>query len=262
MILNTSKLLIIALLCFSAFSTNAQKKKKNYTETIDHVSFDMIFVKGGTFEMGDRKGDLQLDTGENPSLPIHDVTISDFFVGKFEVTQQLWETVMGSNPSEHVKGGRPVENVSWNDCQEFIKKLNTLTGNDYRLLTESEWEYVVRGGKKYNKTNLGRENIPERAWILSNSDNTSHTAGTRFPNELGIYDLQGNVWEWVNDYYAVDSYKQAEQTNPQGVQNGKERVYRGGSFLSDENFCRPAYRNYDMPDIKQGFLGLRVARSL
>lgn len=222
----------------------------------------MIYVKGGTFQMGDRKGDLVLDTGENPSLPLREVKIDGFFVGKFEVTQALWESVMGSNPSELKVGNHPVESVSWNDCEEFIKKLNTLTGKDYRLLTEAEWEYVARGGKKHEKDKSSIENISSRAWVLNNADNTHQEVGTKAPNVLGIYDLQGNVWEWVNDWYAVDSYKKTGEDNPQGVQNGKEKAYRGGSFLSDENFCRPAYRNYDLPDIKQKFLGLRIGRSL
>ncbi|MBB3700099.1 SUMF1/EgtB/PvdO family nonheme iron enzyme [Flammeovirga yaeyamensis] len=252
---------IILLFSLVSLHTYAQKKK-NYSEKVDEVTFDMIYVKGGEFQMGDRKGDLVLDTGENPSLPLHNVKISGFFVGKFEVTQNLWETVMGKNPSETKMGNLPVETVSWNDCQDFIKKLNTLTGKDYRLLTEAEWEYVARGGKKHSDEETGNVNITDRAWILDNSEGKLNAVGSKQPNELGIYDLQGNVWEWVNDWYAVDSYKKSMSDDPQGVQNGKEKVYRGGSYMSEEEFCRPAYRNYDEPQIKQSFIGLRLARSL
>ncbi|KXX72104.1 hypothetical protein AVL50_02485 [Flammeovirga sp. SJP92] len=245
------------------FQSSFAQKKKNYSDTAQGVSFDMVFVKGSTFKMGDKKGDLLLDNGVNPSVPVHEVTIDGFFVGKYEVTQALWGAVMGNNPSEMKMGNHPVETVSWDDCQEFLKKLNTLTGKDYRLLTESEWEYVARGGKKVSETDVASQNISQRAWIITNAqDNQHQEVGTKVANELGIYDLQGNVWEWVNDWYSESSYKQATKTNPQGVQNGTTKVYRGGSFISEEVFCRPAYRNFDKPDVKMNFLGLRIARSL
>ncbi|AZQ62887.1 formylglycine-generating enzyme family protein [Flammeovirga pectinis] len=258
----TSKLIFTLLLGLSISLSSTAQKKKNYTDKVSEVTFDMIYVKGGSYKMGDRKGDLVLDTGVNPSLPIHEVHIDGFFVGKVEVTQALWETVMGNNPSEYKMGNNPVEMVSWNDCKQFIQKLNTLTGKEYRLLTEAEWEYVARGGKKLAQGMSSYENIMARAWLLPNSEDSHHEVGTKVPNELGIYDLQGNVWEWVNDWYSETSYKQSTENNPQGVQNGETKVFRGGSYLSDEFFCRPAYRNYDGIDIRQDFLGLRVARSL
>ncbi|NME69425.1 formylglycine-generating enzyme family protein [Flammeovirga aprica] len=260
---NHIKNILLFLSCILMVPSTYAQKKKNYTDTAQGVSFDMVFVKGSTFKMGDKKGDLLLDNGINPSVPVHEVTIDGFFVGKFEVTQALWEAVMGENPSEMKMGNHPVEMVSWNDCQEFLKKLNTLTGKDYRLLTESEWEYVTRGGKKGVKMDVSSQNIEQRAWMTSNTENNQHQeVGTKAANELGIYDLQGNVWEWVNDWYSETSYKQAMQSNPQGIQNGTDKVYRGGSFMSEVLFCRPAYRNFDKPDVKMNFLGLRIARSL
>ncbi|WP_052444335.1 SUMF1/EgtB/PvdO family nonheme iron enzyme [Flammeovirga sp. OC4] len=259
----TLKHTILFLSSFLIIHLASAQKKKNYTDKAQGVSFDMVFVKGGTFKMGDKKGDLLLDNGVNPSIPVHEVSIDGFFVGKHEVTQSLWEAVMGKNPSELKMGNHPVEMVSWNDCQEFLKKLNTLTGENYRLLTEAEWEYVTRGGKKMANTDAASQNIPMRAWISSNTDDHQHQeVGTRAANELGIYDLQGNVWEWVNDWYSETSYKQSTHSNPQGIQNGTTKVYRGGSFMSEALFCRPAYRNFDKPDVKMNFLGLRIARSL
>lgn len=255
--------IVAILICLILSSPSFAQKKKNYTDKAKDVSFDMIYVKGASFEMGNKKGDLLLDDGVNPSVPVHEVSIDGFFVGKFEVTQALWEAVMGSNPSELKIGNHPVETVSWDDCQVFLKKLNTLTGQKYRLLTESEWEFISRGGKKVANTNASNENISSRAWILSNTeDHTHQEVGTKAPNELGLYDVQGNVWEWVNDWYSETSYKQATQSNPQGVQNGTLKVFRGGSYMSEELFCRPAYRNFDKPSVKQDFLGLRIAKSL
>lgn len=260
--INKIQKIVFILLSLIVVNTVSGQKKKNYIESAQGVSFEMVFIKGGSFQMGDKKGDLLLDTGVNPSTPVHQVNINNFFVGKFEVTQELWSAVMGENPSEKKKENHPVEMVSWNDCQEFTKKLNTLTGKDYRLLTEAEFEYVARGGKKEAKTDAANLDIPSRAWIFSNTEDHHHQAvGTKEPNNLGLYDLQGNVWEWVNDFYSETSYKESVASNPQGVQNGENKVFRGGSFTSEEIFCRPAYRNFDKPDVKQDFIGLRVALS-
>lgn len=172
---------------------------------VNGVKFKMIAVEGGSFMMGATPGQ-GTDARENEK-PAHKVTVDDFLIGETEVTQELWFAVMGSNPS-HFKwldGDHPVENVSWNDVQEFIKKLNEMTGKEFRLPFEAEWEYAARGGKKStDKKYAGSDDIDEVAWYKDNSDGMTHEVATKKPNELGIYDMSGNVWELCQDYYYSD----------------------------------------------------------
>ena len=162
--------------------------------TVNGVSFEMVRVEGGTFRMG-ATSEQEADDWDREK-PVHSVTLSSYYIGKTEVTQALWKAVMGSNPSYFKSDNQPVENVSWNDCHEFIRKLNALTGQNFRLPTEAEWEFACRGGNnsrgyKYS----GSNNLGSVAWYDGNSGNKTHPVGTKAPNELGIYDMSGNVWE-------------------------------------------------------------------
>jgi len=218
----------------------------------------MVFVKGGTFTMGatsEQNGDA-----ENNEKPAHNVILSDYYIGKYEVTQAQWESVMGNNPS-YFKGDPhcPVENVSWDDVQEYINKLNELTGKTYRLPTEAEWEYAARGGVNSNGYKYsGSRALNNAAWFWDNSDGKTHPVGTKKPNELGIYDMSGNVWEWCSDWHASDYYSSSPQTNPQGPSSGSRRVIRGGGWNKGAGGCRVSYRDYGRPDYRYNYRGFRL----
>ena len=212
------------------------------TFMVKGVEFKMIKVEGGTFSMG-ATSEQEYDA-LSCEKPVHSVTLSDYYIGETEVTQELWEAVMGSNPS-YFEGDnqRPVENVSWNDCQKFIKKLNRLTGKEFRLPTEAEWEYAARGGKysrgyKYS----GSDNADEVAWYDSNSGSKTHPVKTKKDNELGLYDMSGNVWEWCNDWWGC--YQSNSQTNPTGPSEGESRVLRGGGWCYFDMGVRVSRRDY------------------
>ena len=225
----------------------------NRTFTVNGVSFEMIEVKGGTFTMGctsEQGGDCDSD-----EKPTHSVTLSDYYIGKFEVTQELWQAVMGNNPSRFMGNNHPVENVSWNDVQEFITKLNQKKGANFRLPTEAEWEYAARGGNKSKGYKYsGSNRIDDVAVYEVNSYNKgsnhpdygTHAVGTKSPNELGIYDMSGNVWEWCQDWKG--SYSSGSQTNPTGPSSGSGRVLRGGGWFHYAKYCRVSYRDYINPD--------------
>ena len=216
------------------------------------VEYPMVFVEGGTFKMG--SDDSEAYFWEKP---VHQVTLNSYCIGKYEVTQELWEAVMGSNPS-HFKGARrPVEQVSWDDCQVFIRKLNSLTGKSFKLPTEAQWEYAARGGKKSKGYKYsGSNTIGDVAWYDGNSGSKTHDVVTKSPNELGLYDMAGNVWEWCSDWYG--DYSSSSQTNPSGPSSGSSRVCRGGSWLSDARICRMSYRNDNSPSSGDILLGFRL----
>ncbi len=223
------------------------------TFTVNGVSFTMVLVEGGTFQMGSTDSDAY-----SYEKTVHQVTLSSFSIGQTEVTQELWEAVMGSNPS-NFKGARlPVEQVSWNDCQTFITKLNTLTGKQFRLPTEAEWEFAARGGNSSKGSKYaGSDNIDDVAWYTSNSSSTAHDVATKQPNELGIYDMSGNVWEWCQDWYA--SYSSSAANDPTGPSSGSYRVHRGGCWLNPARVCRVSNRDYYAPSNSNIYLGLRLA---
>ena len=229
----------------------------NRTFTVNGVSFEMVFVEGGTFQMGATSE--QGSETKDDEKPVHNVTLSDFCIGKTEVTQALWKAVMGKNPS-HFKGDSlPVESVLWNDCRKFIKKLNAMTGENFRLPTEAEWEYAARGGKqsrgyKYS----GSNDLDSVAWYNSNISNKTHPVATKQPNELGLYDMSGNVYEWCQDRYAEDYYSNSPQVNPQGPDFGSDRVLRGGSWVGVPWYCRVSLRFNDTPDYRCICYGLRL----
>ena len=240
---------------FESETRTFETLKTIFSLTVNGVIFDMMYVEGGTFDMGATTE--QGSDAESDEKPVHSVTLDGYYIGKCEVTQELWEAVMGSNPS-HFKGAQnPVERVSWNDCQNFIKKLNSLTGRTFRLPTEAEWEYAARGGNKsLHYKYSGSDNIDEVAWYNNNSGRSTHAVGTKSPNELGIYDMSGNVWEWCSDWYG--GYSAGAQTNPQGPSSGSYRVLRGGSWINYAGNCRVSIRSYDDPGNSNINFGLRL----
>ncbi len=218
--------------------------------------FVMVFVQGGTFEMGSRDGG-------SDEKPIHTVTLDDFYIAKTEVTQAQYREVMGKNPSDFSGcDDCPVESVSWKDIQKFLQKLNKMTGEHYRLPTEAEWEYAARGGNKSRGYEYaGSNQIDAVAWYRDNSNSKTHPVGQKQANELGLYDMTGNVWEWCNDWYADDYYERSPQNNPEGPSSGSYRVLRGGSWDNDARYCRVAYRSRYAPDFRDYSFGFRLVRS-
>ena len=232
------------------------KAKSAKTFMVGGVSFDMVWVEGGTFHMGATSE--QSENAWDDENPVHSVTLSGYYIGKTEVTQALWKTVMGSNPSSFKGDNLPVECVSWDDCQEFIRKLSALTGQNFRLPTEAEWEFACRGGNnsrgyKYS----GSNDIDSVAWYKDNSGGNTHPVATKLSNELGICDMSGNVWEWCSDWY--DKYSSGLLVNPKGPYDGTTHVDRGGSWISDAGHCRSSIRNYCSPVARYCYLGLRLS---
>ncbi|MDR0795638.1 MAG: formylglycine-generating enzyme family protein [Tannerella sp.] len=231
----------------------------NFTETANLLNIKMIAVQGGTFTMGctPEQGD---DCGY-AEKPAHQVTVGNFLIGSHEVTQKQWQTVMGNNPSFFKGDNLPVEQVSWNEVQEFITKLNRMTGKQYRLPTEAEWEFAARGGAgsrgyKYSAGNTA-SNI---AWSSENSRGTTHPVGTKTANELGLYDMSGNVAEWCNDRYGA--YGNTAQTRPQDPSTGYNRVIRGGSWGDLSKNLRVSFRFHFSSEYRNGILGFRLACSI
>ena len=240
---------------FESETRTFETLKTIFSLTVNGVIFEMVYVEGGTFDMGATTE--QGSDAESDEKPVHSVTLDGYYIGKCEVTQELWEAVMGSNPS-HFKGAQnPVENVSWNDCQEFISMLNSLTGRTFRLPTEAEWEYAARGGNQSRHYKYsGSNNIFDVAWHDGDSGDKTHAVGTKTANELGIYDMSGNVIEWCSDWYG--DYRRRAQTNPQGPSSGSARVLRGGSWGGDARSCRVSFRNYGGPGGSFHAIGLRL----
>lgn len=227
---------------------------QNLTFTVGGVSFTMVYVPGGTFTMGATSE--QGSDAWNDEKPTHSVMLSSYYIGQTEVTQALWTAVMGSNPSYFKGDSRPVENVSWNDCQTFISRLNAKTGKQFRLPTEAEWECAARGGQSGGSKYAGSDNISNVAWYDDNSGGETHNVATKSPNGLGIYDMSGNVREWCQDWYG--NYSSSSQTNPKGPSNGANRVYRGGSWLFNAGLCRVSIRFNFTPSYSCNDLGLRL----
>lgn len=227
------------------------KSGKTFVETAKGINLKMIYVEGGTFAMGS-------NSGESDEKPVHNVTLDSYYIGETEITQAQWRAVMGSNPSRYTGDNRPVEWVSWNDAQEFCEKLSELTGKRYVLPTEAQWEYAARGGNQSNDyIYSGSNNIDEVAKYGSNGGGHSNVKRKK-PNELGIYDMSGNVYEWCSDWYSSSSYSSSSQTNPQGPSSGSARVLRGGSWYDNASYCRVAFRNYNSPSYTINFYGFRV----
>ncbi len=229
--------------------------------TVGSVTFTMIPVKGGTFQMGATKE--QTGEARKDEKPVHTVTLDDFQIGETEVSQALWREVMGSNPSTYKGNDLPVTNITWEECQEFIKKLNDRTGKQFRLPTEAEWEFAARGGTASRGFMFsGSDEVRSVAWHNRDSNRDHHNGPyaikSKDPNELGIYDMSGNVNEWCQDWFG--DYTAEPQTNPQGPATGKEHVYRGGSWWYYGMSCRVSRRNSGVKDVR-GVIGLRLAMS-
>ncbi len=227
---------------------------KNKSISVGNVKFTMVKVDGGTFMMGATPEQEEPDSDETP---VHQVTLPPYYIGETEVTQELWQAVMGSNPSKFKGKNLPVENISWNDCQEFVRKLSRQTGLKFRLPTEAEWEYAARGGNKsLGYQYSGSNNIDDVACYVGNSSSSTHAVKTKQPNELGIYDMSGNVWEWCQDWHV--SYSAEFQTNPTGSSVGLLRVERGGSWCDNAGNCRVANRDNGDSVSRDYGLGLRL----
>ena len=232
-------------------------KQQQAIFTVDGVSFEMVFVQGGTFTMG-----CTIEQGSDcfdEEKPAHQVTVNSFNIGKYAITQAQWKALMGNNNPSGFKGDNlPVENVNWYDVQEFIRKLNAHTGKNYRLPTEAEWEYAARGGNKGGGYKYsGSNNINDVVWYISNNGNKTQPVGTKRPNELGIYDMSGNVLEWCNDWY--EDYSGLSRTNPQGPPSGTNRVLRGGGWSSGAQHSRISIRYQRTPDFRFNNIGFRLA---
>ncbi|MCB9304020.1 MAG: formylglycine-generating enzyme family protein [Lewinellaceae bacterium] len=232
--------------------------ERDFKEVLPNgVSFEMMFVEGGAFRMGSKEKSVWREA------PIHGVKLDSFYIGKFPVTQALWKAVMKDNPSFFNGDTRPVESVSWEDVQVFIKKLNEHTGKPYRLPTEAEWEYAARGGQQnWGCTFAGSDKLKEVGWYDENSHSETKAVGLKKPNELGLYDMSGNVFEWcqdwVSDDYHEQCHKQGVVENPQGPAKGSDRVLRGGSWLFNARDCRCPHRILVNPEFRGYDTGFRL----
>lgn len=256
-------------------STSRHNAFANFIETVNGVPFEMVAVEGGTFTMGSPLNELGRDSNEKQ----HKVKLSNFYIGKTVVTQALWKAVIGHNPSNFIGDNLPVEQVSFNYCQEFIKNINKLTGKMYKMPTESQWEFAARGGNN-SKGNIyaGSNNLDKVGWFYENSgdkqvsnaswftkirnpnNNRTHPVGQKYPNELGLLDMSGNVEEWCQDWY--DEYNDTLKLNPTGRDFGSYRVTRGGFWRSSAQDCRVACRSRSNPNEGSFVIGFRLALSL
>lgn len=234
---------------------DSSNKRRQFT--VNNIPLGMIQVEGGKFKMGAIS--RQRVDAFNRELPVREVTLSTYYIAETPITQELWQAVMGNNPSYFNSDMKnPVEQVSWEDCQIFIQKLNQLTGKNFRLPTEAEWEFAARGGinslgYKYS----GSNQIKEVAWQqVPNEEGKTYPVALKRPNELGVYDMSGNVWEWCNDWYGA--YTNDELVNPQGAQTGDVRVCRGGCWHSHERYCCVFFRSFRAQHEKTNYIGLRL----
>lgn len=235
-------------------------KKLSITVGGTAVTFNMIFVEGGEFDMGatSEQGD---DVGYYET-PVHKVRLNDYYIGETEVTQELWIAIMDYNPSWNQNNLLyPMQCASWESCQEFVNKLSIATGYTFRLPTEAEWEYAARGGNSSKKFKYaGSNDIDNVAWYSNNSGDAVHEVAAKEPNELGIYDMSGNVWEWCQDWYG--EYGTYGSNNPTGPSSGSFKIFRGGAYTEVKENCRTTTRAFNKPDFTYGYLGLRLAMNI
>ncbi len=252
--------------CEKAIAETSNKSNKDLTITVNGVSFIMKYVEGGTFYMGsqsDNPDEPNYDSDSPPEeQPVHKVMLNAYYLGETEVTQALWLAVMGEDPGWEDKYGfgsnYPAYRVSWDDCQEFIRKLNSYTGKNFRLPTEAEWEYAARGGNKSKGYLYAGSNLVDQvSWHADNSEDIVHPVKRKKANELKIYDLSGNLWEWCSDWY--DDYNSNAQSNPRGPLEGKIRVIRGGSWFDSYDYGIVSNRFFSNPGFAIYYIGLRLA---
>lgn len=231
-------------------------------ETDPIPAIEMIYVEGGSFSMGATTE--QVDEADSDEYPVRKVTLDSFYISECLITQSQWEKVMGTEifDSYDFKYGKgddyPIYYVSWEDAQEFCEKLSELTGKKYTLPTEAQWEYAARGGNKSKGYKYsGSNNIDDVAWHSGNSDSETHSVKTKLPNELGLYDMSGNLWEWCQDWY-VSKYDESDTNNPEGPTTGPNRVLRGGSWYVNAQSCRIANRGHNPPSASAAYYGFRV----
>jgi formylglycine-generating enzyme required for sulfatase activity len=248
--------ILTLFLSISAFPVLAAEKTH-----INSIGMEFVLIPAGSFMMGSPDNYKYADSDEKPQ---HKVTISkSFYLGTYEVTQAQWEAVMGSNPSLFKGRSNPVENVPWEDAQEFIKRLNAKEGHSrYRLPTEAEWEYAARAGS----TGVycfgdDADQLGGYAWYKDNSGKATHPVGQKQSNAWGLYDMHGNVWEWVEDWYDDEYYSRSPGTDPKGPSSGSYRALRGGGCLLRAWYCRSAYRNSPTPGYRHDFIGFRLVLS-
>ena len=282
------KIKAIITLAISAMLSLSAMAQEKQTITVNGVTFKMIKVEGGTFKMGAQSTDPSGENYDSEACgweqPVHSVTLSDYYIGETEVTQELWEAVMGTTIEQQRQKEQeywepdlglygqgatyPMYYISWEECQEFIAKLNQLTGKRFRLPTEAEWEYAARGGNKSRGYKYsGSNTIGDVAWYRVNAYAVgesspaygSHPVGTKSPNELGLYDMSGNVWEWCSDWDG--DYSSSSQTNPTGPTSGAARVGRGGGWSFGAQYCRVAYRFRLSPGNRGDTFGFRLVCS-
>jgi formylglycine-generating enzyme required for sulfatase activity len=246
-------LITLMLLSFIATSDCAAGPG-SFREPLSGIDF--VAVKGGCFRMGNNYG--WDDTWDEK--PEHEVCLSNFYLGKFEVTQKQWQALMGSNPARFKECGPdcPVESISWQDIQEFLKRLNKKSGKRFRLPTEAEWEYAARSGGRKERFS-GGNSLSQLGWYQENSANVIHPVGQKQPNGLGLYDMSGNVWEWVQDWHSPEYYGQSLRNNPQGPAKGACRVVRGGCISTEAHLARNDHRRLNDPEGRFNLVGFRIA---
>ncbi|MBR5674782.1 MAG: SUMF1/EgtB/PvdO family nonheme iron enzyme [Muribaculaceae bacterium] len=231
------------------------EQPKTKEELLKKLISDMVLVEGGIFIMGATPE--QEDDAWELEFPAHQVKLSSFYMCRVEVSQALWDAVMGSNPSSCQGWNRPVETVSWDDCNKFINRLNEITGITFRLPTEAEWEYAARGGNRSGHyMYAGSNELDKVAWYNENSEATTHPVGGKQPNELGLYDMSGNVWEWCVDWQ--NFYSDDIQINPVGDYQSQGRVMRGGCWKQSDTLCRVSFRGVSAPEMRTSECGLRL----
>lgn len=261
--------------CMMACIQNKTNNTSNLTFTVNGESFEMILVEGGTFMMGGTSE--QGDDCEANEKPPHEESVDSFYIGKYEVTQSLWNAVVNNDVDRSFNSGCadcPVEQVSWSDAQFFVTKLSILTKKHFRLPTEAEWEYAARGGRRSKGYKYsGSHNLDDVAWYIDNfqeskygEKGTTHPVGMKEPNELGLYDMSGNVWEWCDDLYAKEYYHNGKQVHPdwpfKGVNLLFRRVLRGGSWGGNAKGCRVSYIDYDLGSYQDEYGGFRIVLEL
>ena len=269
-------IVILALVLITKISVSEAVEAGDLESGLDAQATTLVYVEGGSFMMG--SDDYDSDEDEQP---IHEVSVSSFYIGKYQVTQEEWQDVMRNDPSDFEGDMLPVDTIDWYDAIEYCNKRSIKEGlkpcysgfgdnitcdwtaNGYRLPTEAEWEYAARGGKK-SKGYIysGSNDLDEVAWYYDNSGDETHPVGEKKANELGIYGMSGNVWEWCWDWYDENYYQQSPKQDPRGPSSGDYRVLRGGSWDYYDDYCRVAYRTYDNPDRRFSDYGLRILRAI